>query len=984
HHGDPLRGEGSLVCTDFGEDLIEGLKNLNLPTEIISREIFYTPDQIPLLEERKDYKRYLEWKAKGKLLNFLLYNSIVFRTPKAKTGSNLAWTGERFVPWVEDPIIQYEHLHRYAYAKQFVSGKRVIDLACGEGYGSDLLAETAASVIGLDIDELSIRHASQKYQRANLKFIQGSITAIPIQGRGILDVAVCFEALEHIFEQTQLLKEVKRLLSPEGILLISTPNKKIYSDDPVYRNPFHVKEMYFEEFREELSALFSNVFFFGQKIFPASNIFPLGENNGISQALAVEKKEGGFAFSPFSKKPARYFLALATDGKRIGEVAPGESYLVDLSETCRISPVKTRLPIVPAAGILEARYRKIQDLLLQGKEDQALRSLEEFVENFPQSGLAHNDLAVLALGRGEMDKALRHYEKAVELEPENITFKKNLGEFYFVVQQDKPKAEKILSMILEKNPDDGETLALLGEICIRSGSMAEGETYFRRAIEVDPENEKAHNFLQALSEKKVGRKEALPRPKQEGGVPPALKNADPETCNRMKEDWNKRAEEDPKYYIHSTARDQTEEEFDRSGKENVKDLILKDQTILSAAKPFSHMRTLEIGCGMGRMTKHLAELFEEVHGIDVSGEMIRLARVRTAHLQNVFLYEGNGRDLEVFPDEFFDLAFSFIVFQHIPDKAVILNYIREAGRVLKTAGLFKFQVQGCTDPRWLRLPKDTWQGETVTEEEIRSISEEIGCEVISLKGQGTQYSFYTLRKRGREKEDFQRNLPAGPPPRRCSIVIPVFNKIEYTRKCLEAVRRNTPSDLYELIIVDNASNDGTGRFLSAYKERVRIISNPVNVGFTKACNQGAREASGEFILFLNNDTEPQAGWLEALLEIMDEHPEAGVVGSKLIYPDGRLQEAGGIIFRDGTGWNFGRLDSPGRPPYNYLREVDYVSGASLLIRTSLFQKLGLFDEQYSPGYYEDTDICFGARAMGYKVFYSPFSRVIHHEGISSG
>ena len=218
----------------------------------------------------------------------------------------------------------------------------------------------------------------------------------------------------------------------------------------------------------------------------------------------------------------------------------------------------------------------------------------------------------------------------------------------------------------------------------------------------------------------------------------------------------------------------------------------------------------------------------------------------------------------------------------------------------------------------------------------------------------------------------------------CSIIIPVFNKVEYTKRCIGIVQKITPSRMYEIIIIDNASSDGTADYLCGLTQSVRVITNEENVGFTKACNQGARSARGEFVLFLNNDTEPQLGWLEALVEAARSDPKAGIIGSKLVYPDGRLQEAGGIVFSDGSGWNYGRFDDPEKPKYNYVREVDYVSGASLMVRRSLLETIGYFDEQYSPGYYEDTDLCFAARAAGYKVIYTPFSVVVHHEGVSSG
>ena len=187
---------------------------------------------------------------------------------------------------------------------------------------------------------------------------------------------------------------------------------------------------------------------------------------------------------------------------------------------------------------------------------------------------------------------------------------------------------------------------------------------------------------------------------------------------------------------------------------------------------------------------------------------------------------------------------------------------------------------------------------------------------------------------------------------------------------------------FELILVDDASPDHAASLVDSVPG-VRLIRLSKNVGYLGACNAGAAAARGRHLLLLNNDTEVRPGFLDALVRLLDDK-SVGVVGSKLVYPDGRLQEAGGIIFRDGTGWNYGRGESPSRFEYAFVREVDYCSGASLLVRGELWQSLGGFDERYSPAYYEDVDLCFSAREAGYRVLYQPASVVIHHEGASHG
>ncbi|NDD64770.1 MAG: glycosyltransferase [Acidobacteria bacterium] len=165
---------------------------------------------------------------------------------------------------------------------------------------------------------------------------------------------------------------------------------------------------------------------------------------------------------------------------------------------------------------------------------------------------------------------------------------------------------------------------------------------------------------------------------------------------------------------------------------------------------------------------------------------------------------------------------------------------------------------------------------------------------------------------------------------------------------------------------------------------IRLLRNDKNAGFIRTCNIGAKSARGEYLCFLNNDTEVTSGWLDELQRTFSEFPGTGLAGSKLIYPDGRLQEAGGIIWQDGSAWNFGRFQNPQLPIYNYAREVDYCSGASIMVPKSLFDELGGFDEHYLPAYCEDSDLALKIRERGLRVIYQPLSTVIHFEGITSG
>jgi GT2 family glycosyltransferase len=235
---------------------------------------------------------------------------------------------------------------------------------------------------------------------------------------------------------------------------------------------------------------------------------------------------------------------------------------------------------------------------------------------------------------------------------------------------------------------------------------------------------------------------------------------------------------------------------------------------------------------------------------------------------------------------------------------------------------------------------------------------------------------------GEDLDDLELAFPVFEKPR-VSIIVPVYNQYRMTMFCLRSVLEHSGDVDYEIILADDASSDLT----AGIEQRVlgiTVARAEGNLGFVRNCNAGAARARGDYLLFLNNDTSVTTGWLSSLVKVLDERPDAGIVGPKLLFGSGELQEAGGIIWDDASGWNYGRMDDASKPEYNYVKETDYVSGACLLVRASLWLQLGGFDERYVPAYYEDTDICFAAREAGFSVMYQPASRIFHFEGVSNG
>ena len=219
----------------------------------------------------------------------------------------MTFTGERYVPQLRGQIY-YEHLHRYALALSLAGDKDVLDIASGEGYGSALLAMVARSVVGVDIDESSVRYAGSRYTAMNLSFRSGSATQIPIADESV-DLVVSFETIEHLVEHERMFAEFKRVLRPAGRLIISSPNKLIYSDARAYTNPYHVRELYFHELRDTLKDFFPAVRLFGHRIFAGSAVHPLNEISQATKWLGPSTKpENGISSLP----DPEYFIAVCS------------------------------------------------------------------------------------------------------------------------------------------------------------------------------------------------------------------------------------------------------------------------------------------------------------------------------------------------------------------------------------------------------------------------------------------------------------------------------------------------------------------------------------------------------------------------------------------------------------------------------------------------------------------------------------------------
>lgn len=731
-----------------------------------------------------------------------------------------------------------------------------------------------------------------------------------------------------------------------------------------------------------------------------------------------------------------------------------------------------------AAKIKEKSIVSSPDLLLEdarvlaqrGRSDQAIYTLEKLLSAFPDHAIAHNDLGFLHYRKGEVEKALAHYEKAISIDRKNPTVLKNLADFYLIELKQTEEALKLYTLVLQEHPRDTEALKAIGSICIQLERYEDALEIFLKIQEMDPSDAEAAGILKSLlsiddAVNPDGSDRTRPdhhriQLKDENATVPGSVHAD-SVATTLNTFEIKRIESFDDYAQYTDAM-----------REVFKQRMQEEQNVIGEKEFFTVPGTCAIckrevefhvdyfaasvkengrripnwrerlgcpGCGLINRCRAVIHIIEKIlspsaeskifiaeqttpvyqwlskrypHtvGSEFLGRAIPLGSKRPDGIRN--------EDLTAltFPDGSFDCVMTNDVFEHIPDYQKAFN---ECQRVLKPGGVMLFTAPFNSNSRQTvirarhnsdgtveHLSPPEYHGDPLNRFKGCLCYQVFGWDMIEqLKRAGFDDSaayFYWSRHLGylgnnqmifiAKKKELPNSLPVRDGGEMhsqskndiVSIIIPVFNKLSYTRNCLKAIERNTPAGMYEIIVVDNASSDGTRDYLASLEKAVTVRTNIENVGFTKACNQGARIAKGKYICFLNNDAEPEPGWLENMVGLAESDDSIGIVGSKLVYPDRRLQEAGGIVFSDGSGWNYGRFGDPDDPSFNYVREVDYVSGASLLIRHDLLKKLNYFDERYSPGYYEDTDLCFGARSLGYKVIYCPFSVVVHHEGVSSG
>ena len=846
----------------------------------------------------------------------------------------LKWTGERYLPFLDTQVvgaeIHYEHLHRYAFAAQFVRGKQVLDLASGEGYGSYMLAKDAAKVTGVEIDPAAVSHAITTYPKKNLEFKQGSILDIPLDGQNIYDVIICFEALEHIEDHNRLLSEVKRLLKNDGLFIASTPNKKTYTDDTHYNNPYHLKELYFEDFKNLLLRHFQRAYIYGQRVFSGSTIWcshPI--NDAKYSEFIIEKSDASFHFIDEGNKTPLYFISIASDA-HLDNLINMKSYLIDTSNMItghrdvQIASLSKQLQqansqtealsqqLQQANSQTEALSQEIADM----RRSVVWQMLMRFHCGFVEKALPHRtkrrmiyDLGINC-GRVLFNDGVRSFFRSFKsMAKNNMPFK--------VLVRINQCSYKLNKMVYQKDRMQSKAAFVSPQVdilipvynhekylddCIKS---AINQTYKNVNIVIVDDCSTEPLVAEILEKYKNKKRVNISYNDKNLGIS--------ETLNKA--------------ILSSSG--------DFLAFLDCDDLIVPDAIEkainyirLNPNKKYLYSNRINIGPD-GSILEHIS--FQN-RGANAKDELLN--GMYTSHLKIIskdcFLKVGLFRskydsaqdyDLALRMSEYFEFGYinEYLYNHRIHDSQVSQKNLEKQEKLAKSIKLDAVQ---------------------------------------------------------------RRMIINGEDDELVSVVMLTFNRLDDTIRSIESIYKYTKFP-FELIIFDNASSDPKMKeYLSKLmntKRNVKVIFSKINLGCAGGRKQAVKYARGDYIVTLDSDISVTPNWLENLVVRIKEDNKIAAACAKVVFPDGKVQYNGGRFEIDKEFIKFSLVDADKeRTDLSTLSECDcdWLPGGAQIIKRLFLEKVEYREEL--AGAYEDNDYSLQIKNIGGRLVNCPLAEVIHY------
>jgi SAM-dependent methyltransferase len=805
----------------------------------------------------------------------------------------MEFTGERYLPDIDWPEISYEHWHRYCYALQYARDKIVLDIASGQGYGTDLLAEVAARAVGVELDKEVVRYALNRFTRPNLQFCPGAAQSIPIEGRHIFDLAVSFETIEHLNEEDQekFGRELKRLLKPDGLLLMSTPNKLYYSDKQSYKNPFHLKEFYPDEYLAFLSKLFKHTHLVAQRVYPVSYIWQLRGPALPATEYQLAYSCGSYNALTEDRKELLYMIAVCSDAD-IPE--PGPSLLVDASERAtrfranQLIQKERELQAVSAQNSETKRFAEhVSDRLSSLYEVSALHSRQiEQVKNALEEASARHSRQIDQLNKvldeasarssAQFDQLNNALDKAAAQHSREIAQIRSaieLSEFARAAGSESWAPEVTRAFEYQKlihRVIDAARAILPAQA--RALVVSKGDSHL---LQLDPDAHPAWHFPRTKDGAYAGNNPSC-------------------SLSAIAHLEALRAQGATHLVIPSTALWWLDHyvNFQRHLQQRYTEIFRQDDTCViytlteckmpDYASATSSLKDVVVRC-RERLGDDVAMLDWNA-GVDWHGEF-----------PDLLVFRPPGEDSTL---PYFDRSIDVVAIR--PS-----NHDRyaEARRVSIGAVL------------------------TLSEPATASLRE-------------SRASIEWLND-GVEQE---RAVP------RVIIVVGESAAVGDSPPLLSALRASLPSDFCgEIIAARSAGQEAPT----------------------------AGSGGDDILIFIHDQILPLGDWLPPLLASFQRTPQAGIVAGRLVWGDGRLHSAGGVIFADGSVVGFGDGDyTPEAPLFEFVRQVDCCVGPFLATRRSLFDELQGFDPVFQSCDFKFADYCLRARELGSVTIYQPETQIV--------